>query len=227
MTAEETRKLVQRLLLVKDDGVLGPKSNASYEALKTAEGEWGNASPPQNAESGDCTETGVKVPQQAIEIIKEFESCLKPSGENDCGEQLYTSYPDPGYGWNLPTIGWGTVAYENGDKVKRGDAITQSRADELLLWEVKEKAEGVDKLVTVPLTDNERGALISFAYNVGLDDDSDILPEGLGDSTLLKKLNSGDKAGAAKEFLKWDKSNGETLKGLTRRREAERKLFLT
>lgn len=60
MTAEETRKLVQRLLLVKDDGILGPKSNAAYEALKIAQGEWGKDLPPKSGESGSSTETGVK-----------------------------------------------------------------------------------------------------------------------------------------------------------------------
>ncbi|EBY2991617.1 lysozyme, partial [Salmonella enterica subsp. enterica serovar Typhimurium] len=49
----------------------------------------------------------------------------------------------------------------------------------------------------------------------------------LSSSTLLRKLNSGDYAGAADEFLRWNKAGGKVLNGLTRRREAERALFLS
>ncbi|MDU2883127.1 MAG: lysozyme, partial [Enterobacter sp.] len=61
-------------------------------------------------------------------------------------------------------------------------------------------------------------ALVDFAYNLGV--------KALEGSTLLKKLNAGDYAGAAAEFPKWNKAGGKVLPGLVKRREAERTLFL-
>jgi lysozyme len=87
--------------------------------------------------------------------------------------------------------------------------------------------QAVNSLVKVKLTQNQFDALISFVYNVGADIDADNIAEGLGDSTLLKKLNAGDYKGAADQFLKWDKANGKVMKGLTIRRQAERALFLS
>lgn len=157
-------------------------------------------------------------------LLKHFESCLKPTGRG-----TFEAYPDPGYGWDVATIGWGTVQYEDGRKVRRGDEITQARADELLAWEVAEKIfgkkgktpkddiPGVVDLVKVPVTDNQAAALIVFAYNVGI--------FAIKGSTLLRKLNKSDYAGAAEQFGAWTKSNGKTLRGLIRRRAAERELF--
>lgn len=153
------------------------------------------------------------VSPEGIELIKHFESCLKPIGGGK-----FEAYPDPAHGWGVPTIGWGTIQYENGKKVQKGDVIDQARADELLKWEVGEKVDAVRKLVKVPLTDDQFSALVSFAYNVGLGN--------LGSSTLIKKLNAGDHAGAADEFRKWTRANGQILRGLVRRRESERNLFL-
>jgi GH24 family phage-related lysozyme (muramidase) len=75
----------------------------------------------------------------------------------------------------------------------------------------------VRRLVKVPLEPWQYDALVSFAYNCG---------EGnLGKSTLLKKVNANDFAGAAKEFAKWNKGGGKVLAGLTRRRASEALLF--
>ena len=154
----------------------------------------------------------MKISPKAIELIKHFESCLEPAGNG-----MLRAYADPAHGWKVPTIGWGTIKYPDGGKVERGDLITQKRADELLAWEIAEKSKGIGDLVTVKLTDNEYGALVSFAYNCGLGN--------LAKSTLLRKLNQGDKPGASREFSRWNKAGGRVLAGLTRRRRAEAKLF--
>lgn len=153
------------------------------------------------------------VSARGIECIKHFESCLEPAGDG-----RFRAYADPAHGWEVPTIGWGTVIYEDGRSVERGDIITQERADALLAWEAAEKAAGVSRLVKVRLNSDQFGALVSFAYNVGLGN--------LGSSTLLKKLNAGDYAGAADEFPKWNKASKKVLPGLVRRRKSERNLFL-
>ena len=161
------------------------------------------------------------VSARGIECINHFESCLDPTGDG-----RFRAYADPAHGWKVPTIGWGTIAYEDGIKVQRGDVITQERANALLAWEVAEKAEAVRRIVKVPVNADQFAALVSFAYNVGQDEDADTIPEGLGDSSLLKKLNAGDYKGAADEFLKWTRAGGKVLPGLVRRRKSERNLFL-
>ena len=74
--------------------------------------------------------------------------------------------------------------------------------------------------VTVPLTQSMFDALVSWTFNVGA---GRIAPNG---STLARKLNAGDYEGAADELLKWNRAGGRVLSGLTRRREAERQMFL-
>jgi hypothetical protein len=76
----------------------------------------------------------------------------------------------------------------------------------------------VRKGVTAPLTQNQFDALVCFAFNVG--------NGALLSSTLLRELNKRDYAAAANQFLRWNKAGGHELPGLTRRREAERRLFL-
>lgn len=119
----------------------------------------------------------------------------------------------------IPTIGIGTTFYEDGTKVSMKDpAITEARAEALLMYHLNSFAAKVEKLLKVSVTDNQFAALLAFAYNVG--------PGALGTSTLLKKLNAQDYAGAAGEFEKWNKAGGKVLAGLTRRRQAEKALFV-
>ena len=112
-----------------------------------------------------------------------------------------------------------TIGYGHTKNVKRGDVISQQQADEVLVADLKEFENAVNDMVLVPLTENLRGELISFAFNVGI--------HALKKSTLLKKLNAKDYQGAANEFLRWNKAGGKELKGLTLRRQAERELFLS
>lgn len=76
----------------------------------------------------------------------------------------------------------------------------------------------VNESVTVPINQNQFDALVSLTYNIG--------SGAFKNSTLLKKLNKGDYQGAADQFLVWNKAGGKVMKGLVRRREAERALFL-
>ena len=76
-----------------------------------------------------------------------------------------------------------------------------------------------------PCTQYQFDALVSFAYNVGLDIDADNIAEGLGDSTLLRKHLAGDYEGAAAQFAAWNKNDGKVLRGLVRRRAAEAAMY--
>lgn len=121
----------------------------------------------------------------------------------------------------VPTIGYGSTRYEDGRHVTMADpAIDEARASEIMLSTLAREYEpAVDIYVKVPLTQGQYDALVDFAYNAGA--------ERLRTSTLLKKLNAKDYAGAAGEFERWVHGGGKVLPGLVRRRKAERDLFLS
>lgn len=131
------------------------------------------------------------------------------------------AYPDPARGWKLPTIGVGCTRYHSGEKVKRGDKITRQQAiDECLLHLEHQVFPALERLLPgVKLTAGQRQGLGSFVLNVG--------SGRFGSSTMRRKILAGDMAGAADEFGKWRKSGGKVMKGLIKRREAERALFLS
>lgn len=119
---------------------------------------------------------------------------------------------------SIATIGFGSIKYPNGKKVKLGDKITKDQAKEYKLHDLKEFESTVNTSVKVPLTQNQYDALVSLSYNIG--------SGAFKNSTLLKKLNSGDYKGAAEQFLVWNKVNSKKVQGLVNRREAERNLFI-
>lgn len=152
----------------------------------------------------------MRLSRNGIAVAHYFESCK------------LTAYPDPGSRDGKPwTIGWG----HTGPEVVKGLVWTQAQADAQFLIDVARFERDVASLVKVPLTQGQFDALVLFAYNVGSDIDADKIAEGLGDSTLLRKLNAGDYEGAALEFRKWNKNDGKVMRGLIRRRAAEECLF--
>jgi lysozyme len=158
----------------------------------------------------------MKTGKRGIELIKSFESCKL---------EAYLDFPG-----KVPTIGWGHTA-----GVKLGDVCSQEQADQWLEEDLKDAEDIVNWGVKVSLTQNQFDALVSFVYNIGpgmpkkkdgflwlraLDVDGN--PEG---STLRRKINAGNFAGAATEFRKWGKAMGQEVPGLVRRRLAEKALF--
>ena len=101
--------------------------------------------------------------------------------------------------------------------VKEGDSISMNEADEMLEKELIEYENYVDTLVTVPLTDYQRDALISWTYNLG--------PTNLKSSTLLRKLNEGDYDAVPHEMMRWTRAGGKELEGLVKRRTVEANMF--
>jgi lysozyme len=125
------------------------------------------------------------------------------------------------------TIAWG----HTGEDVYIGQAVTEDEGEGLFQSDLRGTEDQVSAAVTVPLTDNQFGALVSITFNVGAGrSDKPGQPGRSGiirlrtgtPSTLLAKLNNGDYAGAADQFLEWT-SGG--MPGLVRRRAAERELF--
>jgi lysozyme len=173
----------------------------------------------------------MKTSAPGIELIKAFEGIR----DGDPSTVNLDPYLCPA---NVATIGWGHAVLDSKGRMLRGregldyarrlfpDGITLAMAEELLKADLAEREPDVEGLIQVDVTQGQFDALMSFAFNVGTDIDADLVAEGLGDSTLLKKLNAGNYTGAADEFLKWNKSGGQVLVGLTRRRQAERAMFL-
>lgn len=150
-------------------------------------------------------------------IIAEFESCAKvlPDGR-------VQSYPDPGTGGAPWTIGFGTT----GPDVARGTIWTMAKCEQRFDADIARFGRDVVQLLRgKPTSQNQFDALVSFAYNVGSDIDTDTIAEGLGDSTLLRKHLAGDYAGAKAQFSAWNKAGGKVLNGLTRRRAMEAALY--
>ena len=111
------------------------------------------------------------------------------------------------------TIGYGTTG-----GVFSGMHITEAEAEALLKRDLRRFESAVDDLVQVSLNSDQFSALVSFTYNIG--------EYALANSTLLQLLNQGDFQGAADQFLRWNRGDHGELPGLTRRRKAERSLFL-
>lgn len=111
------------------------------------------------------------------------------------------------------TNGFGTRARSQGEQISREEGMNRLNA------EITRLQTRIDELVTVPINENQRTALTSFAYNLG--------DGALADSTLLRRLNSGDTQGAADEFGRWVNASGQRLPGLVTRRARERDLFLS
>ncbi|WP_049011222.1 lysozyme [Enterobacter kobei] len=141
---------------------------------------------------------------KGIALIKQFEGCKLTAYQDSVG--VWTI----GYGWTQPV---------DGKPIRAGMTIKQETAERLLKTGLVSYESDVSRLVKVSLTQGQFDALVSFTYNLGA--------LSLSTSTLLRKLNAGDYAGAADEFLRWNKAGGKVLNGLTRRREAERALYLS
>lgn len=162
-----------------------------------------------------------------LTLVKQWEGIL----DGDPTTVNLDPYLDPVGIW---TIGWGHAITDPATgRFLRGKGaeqrarelypggITLPQAEDLLRADLLDAARDVAVLVTVPLTDNQFGALVSFHFNTGA----------LPSSTMRKLLNAGDYTGAALQFRKWVKGRVDgvlvTLPGLVRRREAERQLFTT
>ncbi|EMG7937969.1 lysozyme [Enterobacter hormaechei] len=146
----------------------------------------------------------MQISEKGIGLIKEFEGCKLRAYQDSVGV------------W---TIGYGWTQSVDGKQIRAGMTIKQETAERLLKTGLVSYESDVSRLVKVGMTQGQFDALVSFTYNLGT--------RSLSTSTLLRKLNAGDYAGAADEFLRWNKAGGKVLNGLTRRREAERALFLS
>jgi len=131
----------------------------------------------------------MNISQQGIDLIKSYEGCKLKAYK---------------IGTDKVTIGYGNTFYPDGRPVKLGDTITQEQGENMLRIIIKAFQNDVNSLLKTPVKQQQFDALVSFAYNVGSDIDSDSKAEGLGDSTLLKKVNANPNDPTIRnEFMKW------------------------
>lgn len=134
------------------------------------------------------------------------------------GLQLIKRYEGLSLKAYLCPAGVWTIGYGHTGGVPPGRVITEQQAEDILKDDLQHAEDEVDELVSVPLTQQQFDALVSFTYNLG--------GANLANSTLLRKLNNKDYEGAANQFSRWIRAGGRTLEGLVRRRAEERELFL-
>ncbi len=138
--------------------------------------------------------------KNGINLIKQFEGLRLSAYKCSAGV------------WN---IGYGSTS-----GVRPGMKITQAEAEQRLRADLSRFEQKLNKLVKVKLNQNEFDALVSFVFNIGI--------TAFSNSTLLRLLNQGQaRVDVADQLLRWDKVNGQPVAGLTRRRAAERRLFLS
>lgn len=139
------------------------------------------------------------ITQNGIDLIKRFE-----------GFSAKVYICPAGY----PTIGYGHVVkpYEDFSV-----GIDEAQAEELLRQDAVIAERAVLRLISVPLTDGQFDALVSFTYNLG--------GGALQRSTLRRKINREEHAEVPEQFMRWVWAGGRKLKGLVRRRKAEISLY--
>jgi len=135
-----------------------------------------------------------------------------------------TAYPDPATGGKPWTIGYGHTG-----GVRRGMRISLAQAEQYLTQDIMAAERIVRHAVAVPMTQGEFDACVHFVFNVGpgakgVKDGFVTLKSGKP-STMLRKINAGDYAGAAMEFPKWAYGAGKVMGGLVSRRAKERRMF--
>lgn len=141
----------------------------------------------------------LKTSESGLMLILDYESCRLQPYQCSAGK-------------------W-TDGIGNTNDVDPNRKITEQEAVADLIENIRGFEKQIDRLVVTPVTQPTYDALVSFTYNVGVGN--------LKKSTLLKKLNSGDVAGACNEMTRWVYSSGKKLKGLERRRANERDLCLS
>jgi lysozyme len=163
--------------------------------------------PPLAASAGNKP---VDISTAGLEMVKHFESLfLNAYVDNDDGNGVWT-------------IGYGHTGLQHEDgTVYRGRKITAAEAERLLTYDMNQFENRVLSLVKVPLKQHEFDALVSFDFNTG-----GLTLERGRPSTLLRYLNTGNKAAAMEQLMLWDNDNGKEQPGLVRRRHAEREMFL-
>jgi GH24 family phage-related lysozyme (muramidase) len=162
------------------------------------------------------------IPQVGIDLIKEFEGYAERLPDDRA-----RAYADPIHGWNVPTIGYGTIQYPNGNSVAQGDIITRKQAEAYLIAHVQESTRPfLERIPTWSrMNTNQKGAIYSFAYNLGAR-----FYGSSGFASITRVCDTPDRwddfVWIREQFVKYTNPGTSAEVGLRRRREAEALLFV-
>lgn len=142
-----------------------------------------------------------------------------PKRTNSSGLLLIKSFEGLRLEAYRDAVGIWTIGYGTTRGVKPGMLISEAEAEKFLQEDLSRFEEAIHEAVQVTVNDNQFSSLVSFTYNVGAG--------AFRSSTLLRLLNEGkDLHTIAAQFPRWNRAGGRVLEGLTRRRNAEKALFL-
>ncbi|MGB3767853.1 MAG: lysozyme [Phormidesmis sp.] len=192
------------------------KSNPTEQVLNVAGMKtWFSRS---DAPSGMTVSKSGPEPQPKPEALPEPSTAAEPKRTNSNGLKLIKSFEGLRLRAYQDAVGIWTIGYGTTRGVRPGMTISEAEAELFLQQDLVRFEQAINDSLKVPVNDNQFSALSCFTYNVG--------PGAFRSSTLLKMLNQQDVYGAADQFPRWNKAGGRPLAGLTRRRKAERHLFL-
>jgi lysozyme len=156
----------------------------------------------------------MKISSKGLDLIKDFE-----------GLRLKGYLPTPK---DVPTIGYGSTEIFGRTPIL-GESISFEQAEAQLQKDLCKFENAINKAVKVPLTQNQFDSLVCFVYNIGIGCgvSPGHKPSGFLGSKMLEKLNANDYTAASEQFIRWNKQAGAELPGLTKRRLAEKALFLS
>jgi len=185
------------------------------------DGQIVSLSPQSSAAKISSNRPSGRIPQQGIDLIKQFEGYATklPDGRAK-------AYPDTNHGWQVPTIGYGTTTYPDGRKVQQGDIITRAEAEAYLMAHIEQSTRAAMERIPTwrQMNDNQRGAIYSFAYNLGAG-----FYRGSRFESITRVCDSPDRwtdlAWVKEQFVKYRDRGTTAEAGLRRRREAEATLF--
>ncbi len=203
--ADVQRRLVELGYGIAVDGVMGPRT---FNALMAALASSMPAIIPKPAP--------IDLPPQSPTLMTVSGAGRKAITAHE-GLRL-RAYPDPATGGDPWTIGVGHTSAAGKPIVYKGMVITAADADEILSRDLGKFEAYVRNAVKVPLKQHEFDALVSLCFHIG--------PRNFNKSSVVRRLNAGDRAGVAEAFLLWNKAAGKVMPGLTRRRKEEREMFL-
>lgn len=148
----------------------------------------------------------MKINQAGIDLLKRFEGLRLEAYKDAIG---------------ILTIGYGHTSMAGSPKVVSGLRISKDEAEKILKKDLGKYEAAVEKELGASIstiTDNQFAALASLCYNIG--------PGNLAKASCIREIKRGNFEKAANRLLLWNKAGGKVLRGLTRRRKAERELFL-
>lgn len=145
----------------------------------------------------------MKISHAGLDLIKRWEGCRLKAYKDSVGV------------W---TIGYGLTSAAGIVQVYEGMVISQAQADDYLARALVKYEQAVDKAITRPMTQPQFDSMTSLCYNIG--------PNAFANSSVVRRFNAGDIAGAGEAFLMWTKAGGKELQGLVNRRKDERAFFL-